>query len=522
MANSVNLPAPYGGVDDKPPIAALEAPFCQYLLNFNLTDAGIVLRNGDAGYLGYSLSNVYSPVGFAAYGDSKLFTIYYNNSDSRIRIEDAVTATVLYTSAASGIDYFHTLYFNKYLYFFAESTYAPGVVFNGATIGAIGWTTSTTFSPVGGNVYNNRAYIIQKNAATYWYSGIDAVAGALTSVDLNSILVESSTMAIIAAITLSDNINTVTYQAFVFFSGEVLFYQGSYPDSSNWGLVGRANIGAPLNYNSSINYQGDSLVLCDSGVVSLRDLFLRGSSQAANLTVNTRIQKTWKSYIQKIRTLLSTPTGPLRFISGVYDKVNSRVVISFAYNIDSLAEMAYGSYYFIYDTIRQAWYFHQSYNGTTADNRSVNYIQYFRNAVILFARRGGAIGTYQKEGGTDFADDSPNTLDNVSFLYQMLSAPIPFPKTAVYEATQIEPIIESDLYDLTNWNLIADFGRQTSGDQKTDASTSNVAKPALNVGMQNITFVQVKMSGQTEIERTVGLDLYSYNVWYNSGDTGSR
>jgi hypothetical protein len=127
-----------------------------------------------------------------------------------------------------------------------------------------------------------------------------------------------------------------------------------------------------------------------------------------------------------------------------------------------------------------------------------------------------------KEKATDFQDVNQDNTTKTSFDYEMLSAPIPFPKTAVYEATQIEPILESDLYSQTNWNFVVDFGRQTSGDQKTDASTTSVAKPAVNVGMQNITYVQVKMSGTTAASKTVGLNLYSYNVWFNAGEKGSR
>ena len=129
---------------------------------------------------------------------------------------------------------------------------------------------------------------------------------------------------------------------------------------------------------------------------------------------------------------------------------------------------------------------------------------------------------YEKEGSTGFTDRSANDDADTPYQYTMLSAPIPFPKTAVYEAVQIEPILESDLYAETNWSFVVDFGRQSSGNQKTDAATTAVAKPAVNVGMQNITYVQVQMSGTTAAAKTVGLDLYSYNVWYNSGEIASR
>ena len=50
MVNSANLPAPYGGIDQKTPIAVLKSPYCEELLNFNTTQAGLELRNGDTKY----------------------------------------------------------------------------------------------------------------------------------------------------------------------------------------------------------------------------------------------------------------------------------------------------------------------------------------------------------------------------------------------------------------------------------------------------------------------------------------
>jgi len=183
---------------------------------------------------------------------------------------------------------------------------------------------------------------------------------------------------------------------------------------------------------------------------------------------------------------------------------------------------------FIFDTELQSWTIHKlkQFYGSIAPA----YLQFagglLNLGTDLFVHSGYttdlAIWYYDSEGS--LADETYNDgiAGDIYYPYEMISAPIPFPKTAVYNATLVEPIIESDLYAETNWSLIADFGKQSSGNQTCDAITTSVAKPAANVGITNATYVQVKMAGTTVADKTVGLDLYSYNVWYDNGETGSR
>jgi hypothetical protein len=206
-------------------------------------------------------------------------------------------------------------------------------------------------------------------------------------------------------------------------------------------------------------------------------------------------------------------------------KAKNRILVSIPYYIKSDGLYDNGNTFFIYDTLRGAWTIHRSYGPTLGDVSITDMIS-FQNAILYATDYPAGIAESltirSKEGASDFQDINDGSVNKNSYDYEILTDPIPFPKTAHYEATQIEPIIESDLYGQTNYNFVADFGKQTSGDQKTDAITTAVAKPSANVGMQNITYVQVKLSGTTVTTKTVGLDLYSFNVWYNSGEIASR
>lgn len=524
MSNSANLPAPYLGVEQNLPLAVIRSPYCENLFNFNVTQGGLSLRNGDSEYLNIpSLSAGEIPIGFVQYGNTAMF-LATKNTAGDLNIYN-MAGSVVYTDSAVGVTHIGTFNFRDSVYVFDRSSIANSVVYNGTT-----WTnpcgyTGTSLNPAGGAVYKNRAYLIQFETASYWYSEIDATSGAMTQIDLTGVLLERATLSAIHPITIAENVNSVTLLAFVFSNGEVLFYSGTYPNSSTWQLEGMAKIGSPLNYNCIMAYQGDGLVPCDSGLVSLRDLFLTGSGKAASLTVSDRVQTAWVDLVQAIRTLLAVPVGPLDpttapKIKGVWDQKTNRIIVSFGYYINSSGALSTGSFYFVFNTKLQSWFFQRSF-GDPLDS-SMRDIARFQNKVLIVAGDQTEIMIWEKEGATGFTDRNLRDSAERTYDYEMLSAPIPFPKTAVYEATQIEPILESDLYAQTNWNFVVDFGRQTSGNQKTDAATTNVAKPAVNVGMQNITYVQVKMSGTTAESKTVGLDLYSYNVWYSAGEVGSR
>jgi hypothetical protein len=531
VAQSANLPAPFLGVEESIPKAVIKSPYCENLLNFNTTQAGISLRNGDSKYR--LIENIpgqlesQTPLRLFQYGNEDVFALLGDNTTGEISLYDIDAGSVVggVAKTGTGVLDLYDLYFNKYIFFFTtDTTAAPGFFYNGSTTGVIGYTGSG-YAPIGGNVYRNRAYMIQNLDAAYWYSGIDAISGACTKIDLNGIVSEKCTLAVIASFSISQNGEGGAYelQAFIMTNGEVLFYEGSYPDSDNWRLVYRSKIGSPLAYNSAIKYQGDTLVFCDTGVISLRDLFLRGSTKAKTLSVNTKMQETWTTLVKAIRALLSIPSGPITppQIRGVWDDSNSRIIISFPYYVNMSGVATAGSFYFIYDAIKESWFFHRSFG--MASGKSIVDIVVYKNKVITMTPVSASVTMiYRKEGATGFTDRTSSDAGETAFDYAMLSAPIPFAKTAVYEATQIEPIMQSDLYAETNWNLVADFGRQTSGNQPLTDQGVNVTKPAVNVGMQNITYVQVKMSGTTAASKTVGLDLYSYNVWYNSGDTGSR
>lgn len=520
------LPAPFRGIDQKTPQIALQSPFCRYSLNFHSNNIGYELRSGDIKYSRFAFAtgahDSNKVLVLANYGSSKVILVAFSFFDSWIRFYDATTGSMELSVGTVTAQEWQTLYFNKYLFFFTSDLgLAPGKYYEGTggTYGDIGYVKKTgtvgLFKPFGGNAYKNRAYMIQHNEPAYWYGGIDAIAGECPKVQLGMLTEEPSNLACICSFTLSDQVSAVAVQTFVFANGEIFFYTGSYPDSSDWTIVGKAKIPQPLYWNSVVSISGDSLVITDNGLYSMRDLFLKGSQNANVLSLSENIEPLWRDLIVAARANDGIPSGPLnRFISGTYDEKNSKIVIELPY-IYNDGVLSLGSTSFIYDMTLNAWTLHQRSIDTTFGTRDTVYFQ----GKLLQLWQSGTTHAFvsEREAGQSYVDRRASDVANVSYSYVIQSAPISNNNGLIQLISGMDLIIESDLYDSTSYKLIKNFGVQTTGTQKTNAPTG-LQQPFVNIGIEG-NYVQYELTGDTQESKTVGLKLYGTNIWIEEGQS---
>lgn len=526
---AIQLPAPFAGVDELTPLAALQAPYCESLINCNTQQEGCVVRNGDskAWQLTYTPGHL-DVGGFAVYGNTKLIlTVYDSNLDEqRFYDVEAGSSLKTQTGITTNTNY-QTIYYNGNLYFFREETGA-GIAdnwrYDGTTwtsVGFTGYTRSPSVIP--GCLYKNRIFLIDKSASFtdpyYWYSNLYDSAGlTLAGVSLDYIFSVKSRLAIIAAITLSDNVEVNNLIAFINFEGEVLFYAGSYPDSPDWRLLGRAQISTPVNYNSGFAYQGDYLILTDAGLVSLRDLFLKGSQEAQIFSVSRQVSKTWNFLVKKIRDTVGTPVGRLQDISGVFDLKNNRLIITFPYIPDvNAGTISAGGYWFVYNCLLKSWSMHKSVAGGTYQD-----IAYYKNKVYTVAQKEGnpssALIVYQKEGSTAYTDRNFLDTADVGYDYEIKSAPITTGRAQYAKISSMDVIVKSDLHAETNYQVISDLGVNTSVAQKVNGQSGVLSKPNIPMGISG-TYIQYKISGTTSSGKTSGYQLYGTNLWIDKGNS---
>lgn len=135
-------------------------------------------------------------------------------------------------------------------------------------------------------VYKSRLYFVQKDTASVWYGGVDAITGGLTEFDVGSLLRLGG--YVMYAGSWSNDSGAGMQDLFVIVSsmGETLIYNGTYPGEDGttagaeaWQLVGRYFLPVPLGRRAFMNLAGDLVILTDQGAVSLAAVFAQGKDE---------------------------------------------------------------------------------------------------------------------------------------------------------------------------------------------------------------------------------------------------
>lgn len=533
----IPLPPPYGGVNQRIPKVAIQSPQCESLINFNPVSDGVSLRRGDQVFKFFtsavSTDQLICLVA-ANYNDRNVIILVENITTNKREFYDALTGLVIYSTAIAALSLtFQSVYFNRYLFFFCpDGSETPGYTFDGASIGTIGYTPfdAGAFAPVSGFVYKNRMYVINKDTGEYLYSDINAISGPLYRVDLSQISKSGSDLAIITSVGVSDNISSIVLLAFIFKNGEVLFYSGSYPDSSDWQLVGQAQIGYPLNYDAALLYQGDTWIFCRSGIYSLRELFLKGSQQGASLDLSSNINKSW---VLLQNYLFASYSGSFvewtykNIINAVVDTLNNRIIISFRFNNIGLGGGVEIPCYFIFNTELQSWFLHVqdiAGSGASVDRDCLFDMGLFNGQVVTYFTSSNYSGALEdvgvamkiKEGAEGYTDRNMFSTISYPYSYEIISAPIANGRAYVQQAEGMDVILETDLDSQTEYTFIKDLGVGSTSPQKLPVNPGGIQKPYVNMGIEG-SYIQYKISGSTTTGKTVGLNIYGTNVWIQNG-----
>jgi hypothetical protein len=492
--------------------------------NFEVGEGVVKLRKGNKKFAQTSGASPYGQVlNIAAYGSTNLFMLVDLSGLSAMTWFDVTSGTPssVHTVAGGGDDEIHTLYFNGYLFYFGEFELSPSQsgpqYYNGTTWGAAGYTWSIN-APLGGCVYKNRAYILDSSTAKYAYTAIDAISGATTTVDLGSVISEKATMAAIRAVSLSENVTQEAVLAFLFTSGQILVYGGSYPDSATWGLISRART-APLIYiNAAIDAKGDTFLLTKTEILSLRNVIAKGYDVERRDGIGAAIANRWRQIVSS--------TTINYFTRGFYDDIRDRLVISFSdyVNPDTSATES-GIFQLIYDFSLGAWYeYFQPASDTSATYMMAtsacffNGVSYVLSSTIVSSTEYATVHKLDTE--TNFLDDKIVS-GEAGIDFDLVTAPLPIQKFGANAIDGVEVICQTDLYPQTNYKFIADLGRQETNEQNLPSQGTDIAKPMMNVGIQGAITTQLEISG-TSVSSSLGLELHALNIWYTPGASTSR
>lgn len=509
-SEAIPLPPPYKGQNDQLPEFSVQNPFCIRVQNFEIKNGFLRLR---AGNKRFGTQSPAVPYLIAPYSD-KLIAVLTNGGTTAFYNIASGAFVLISTSVFTSAIPFKSFYFGSRLFLFGDSA-ANAKVYDGATIAAAGYTWPASFVPYGGCVHKNRAYFIGYGTSKYAYSGIEAISGTTTEVDLSTVVSAQARISVLASLSLSENATQQNIFLVVCSNGDLLGYEGSFPNSASWNLITRTQVSPPASYSSFIAAKGDIFLLCTSEIISLRGVLARGYNAEKQEGIGAAIANRYRQIYQIIAT---QGTSELAKISGAYDSTNDRLIISFPYYVDpDDLTLTSALSLLIYDFSLGAWY--EFYQPMTSGY--IASAAFFEGRAYALGYDGANSVGVQIGGKSGYIDDTIDTTSNTRGIeFYLRSAPHPLNRFGVVKADGIEAVVKSDIYPAINVKLIGDLGATNTAAQTTSGNGSNVSKVFANLGLEANT-IQYEISG-TSTSSTYGIELYATNLWVTPSSGVSR
>lgn len=507
----INLPAPTGGADFLSPLSEMGDVNSPWLENIDVENRSLKVRRGYVRHAEIAAQSAILGIGVygrkAASSSNKLFAYSQGAGSNTIYNITTTTPSLDHTAGSGTADEAAPLGAASKLYFLTEADFANcNRYFDGASWNA--WVGAA-----GGRIgvsYKNRIYIF--SGTTLYYGALDAVTGVGGggSLDLSTVFEDGGNIAWATVLSSPGERASEIYLAFGTDGGEVLVYAGAYPADATWTLIGRFRAAPPIGYDAIIRYYNDTYIITESGVVSLKDLFQRGSVASNEETASSQIDAYWRTLIKK--STYNFWGGARRGASGCYWPEENKIFILVPGYVD--IDGNYSSSYatmFIMNVITRAWSWHKITNIDLSS--TFGGLTYFRNNIYFFVD--DTIMTYSPTLYKDEAWDTASSYFSYPFAihgaYNNFGS-----KNSNKRIHGYEPILKTD-FGGSNFGIkaAADFGRQVSN--RTDVGLLDGYNiPYYSVGAEG-TYLQYRLEGSSDTASTDGLEFFGIGALIQPG-----
>lgn len=189
--------------------------------------------------------------------------------------------------------------------------------------------------------YKGRLYWTQRNSTKIWYpNDVDTIGGStLYAFDVGSIFQRGGYIAFCASTARQSGDLSSELFVIVSITGEVLVYQGDWPGSSTWALIGRFFL-APTPERGWFKVANELYLVTYTGIVSVNSLLqdVRQGGQYVMLT--DQIRNAWKP--------LATAWGPSSW--AVFSDVDNQLWL-----YPSLLNAVTEPSFYVYDFYSKSW-----------------------------------------------------------------------------------------------------------------------------------------------------------------------
>lgn len=260
-----NWPAPVGGWNARDPLSAMKPNEAFRLENWFPDASGLKARRGYTEFAtGIGSGEVETLAEYNAGGARRLLAM---GGGGVYDVTAGGAAVLLDTGFAS--DRWYTANMNGVLGLVGDGN-APqefdGIALSAMTVS--GATALTVTNLIGIYTYKSRSYFWEKNSQDFWYSSLSILGGVLTKFFLSAVASKGGRLVQIISWAHDSGQGPNEYLAFIMNSGEVIVYAGSDP-GSNFEIVGRFMIGAPIGERPAVVFGGDVIIITKAGYFPL-------------------------------------------------------------------------------------------------------------------------------------------------------------------------------------------------------------------------------------------------------------
>jgi hypothetical protein len=153
--------------------------------------------------------------------------------------------------------------------------------------------------------FKARLFFIESGTMKFWYLGAGAITGTATAFSLQGVFSKGGSLLFGASWSLDAGDGVDDLFVVVSTLGEVAVYQGTNP-SSDFRLVGRYQIAAPMGKDAHLNVGADLLILTSEGIIPMSQVLQKDPTSLSLSAVTFMIEPTWKQAARDRGTLAWT------------------------------------------------------------------------------------------------------------------------------------------------------------------------------------------------------------------------
>lgn len=163
-----------------------------------------------------------------------------------------------------------------------------GTAVSAMTISGVGLTPANLN---GIHIYKSRSYFWDTRTQDFWYSATNALGGACTKFPLGRVQGTGGNMVAMGTWSRDSGSGMQDLAVFLLSSGDVLIYAGDNPGSAtDWQLVGRYNIGAPISKRAVKKIGADLVMVTKAGYISLAATLQTGRFNEQKAAISSKIR----------------------------------------------------------------------------------------------------------------------------------------------------------------------------------------------------------------------------------------